>query len=155
MQWHGIYTDQYMVNGLHLYSTFIQSTLQLPHIHPFIHRRWCQPCKVTTNTSGGEVRVRWCLAQGARGSNQQLSGFQTTALTSWATAAQYCWLCYLADRAKHPWFQHGMDWTQSWAFFTPMVSKQSSGTDIHSYPWNTKGLLAFGNDLNTKGEGRM
>jgi len=35
----------------------------LPHIHPLIHRQWCQPCKVTTNTSGAG-RVRWCLAQG-------------------------------------------------------------------------------------------
>ena len=25
------------VNSLHLYSPFIQSALQLPHIHPFIH----------------------------------------------------------------------------------------------------------------------
>jgi len=30
-------------------------------------RQWrCQPCKVTTNTSGA-VRVRWCLAQGHLG----------------------------------------------------------------------------------------
>jgi len=34
-----------------------------PHIHPFIPRRRCQPCKVTTNTSGAG-RVRWRLAQG-------------------------------------------------------------------------------------------
>jgi len=45
---------------LHLYSAFIKIALQLPHIHPFIHRRRCQPCKVTTNTSG----VVKCLAQG-------------------------------------------------------------------------------------------
>jgi len=33
--------------------------LQLPDIHPFIHRRRCQPCKVTTNTSGaGGVLLR-------------------------------------------------------------------------------------------------
>jgi len=46
----------------------------------------CQPCKATTNTSGA-VRVSWCLAQGhlntelgggARRSNQQPSGCQTT-----------------------------------------------------------------------------
>jgi len=50
----------------------------LPYIHPFIHRRWCQPCKVTTSMSAA-VRVK-CLAQGhldtwlgrARGSNQLL-----------------------------------------------------------------------------------
>jgi len=55
-------------------------------IHPFIHQQRCQPCKATTNTSGaGRVR---CLAQGhldtllggARGSNQQPSGWQTTTL---------------------------------------------------------------------------
>jgi len=63
------------------------------HSHPFVHRRRCQPCKVTTNTSG-PVRVGWCLAQGhldtwlggARGSNQQPLCCQTIALSSWATA---------------------------------------------------------------------
>jgi len=67
------------------------------HIHPFIHRRWCQPCNVTTNTSGAG-RVMWCLAQGrhldtylggALGSNQQPSGCQITALISWDTAAGF------------------------------------------------------------------
>jgi len=92
----------WMVNGLHLYRAFIQSALQLPHIHPFIHRRRCQTCKVTTNTSGAG-RVRWRLAQGhldtllggggARGSNQQPSCCQTTALTSWAKASLlHCFL---------------------------------------------------------------
>jgi len=42
-----------MVNGFYLYSAFILSALQLPHIHPF---------KVTTNMSGA-VKVRR-LAQG-------------------------------------------------------------------------------------------
>jgi len=32
----------------------------LPHIHPFLHRRRCRPCKVTTDTSGAG-RVRWRL----------------------------------------------------------------------------------------------
>jgi len=50
-----------MVNGkwiAFIYSSaFIQSAVQLSHIHPFKHRRRCQPCKVTTNTSGaGRVR---------------------------------------------------------------------------------------------------
>jgi len=66
-------------------------SLQLPHIHPFTDRRRCQPCKVTTNTSGAG-RVRWRLAQGhldtwlggggARGPNQEPSCCQTTDLTS-------------------------------------------------------------------------
>jgi len=41
----------FMVNGLHLYSA-----LQLPHIHPFIHRRQCQPCKVTTMQGNNHAR---------------------------------------------------------------------------------------------------
>jgi len=35
----------------------------MPHIHPFTHRRRCQPCEVATNTSGA-VGVRRRLAQG-------------------------------------------------------------------------------------------
>jgi len=54
-----------------------QSTLHLPHIHPFthsfIHRRCCQPCKVPSSSSGaGGVRCHThthtagirCLAHG-------------------------------------------------------------------------------------------
>jgi len=51
-----------MVNGLHLYSTFIDLMATkvhqmaiLPHIHPFIHsfihRRRCQPYKVPASSS--------------------------------------------------------------------------------------------------------
>ena len=41
---------------------FIYDTLKLPHINLIIHRRRCQPCKVTTNTS--EAFMVMCLAQG-------------------------------------------------------------------------------------------
>jgi len=66
--------------------------LQFPDIHPFIHRWRCQPCKVTTNTSGS-VRVRWCLAQGHLA--RQSPGIEPATFllpdnrsyTSWATAA--------------------------------------------------------------------
>ena len=60
-----------MLNGLYLYSASLTSGHSkrftiLPHIHPFMntftHRRRCQPCKASTNSSGaGGVR---CLAQG-------------------------------------------------------------------------------------------
>jgi len=59
-------TPQYMLHRK--WTAFISRFypnrfIVLPHIHPFIHRRRCRPCKVTTNTAGGG-RVRWCLAQG-------------------------------------------------------------------------------------------
>jgi len=48
-------------NGLHCYIALLS---KVPHsCLTFIHRRRCQPCKVTTNTSGA-VRVRRRLAQG-------------------------------------------------------------------------------------------
>jgi len=59
----------YMVNGKRIkWIAFIlrfypERLTILRHTQPFIHQRWCQPCKVTSNTSGA-VRVRWCLAQG-------------------------------------------------------------------------------------------
>ena len=84
----------YKVNGLHLYSAFIQSAVQLmPLIHPFTHtfthqRRlsWYRPARQE------QLGVR-CLAQGhfdtpRVGSNRQPSDCQTTALTSWATSPQ-------------------------------------------------------------------
>jgi len=56
---------KHMVNGkwIAIISRFYPKCFTvLPHIQRFIHGRRCQPCKVTTNTSGA-VRVRWCLAQ--------------------------------------------------------------------------------------------
>jgi len=44
---------------------FIHRLTILLHIHPFIHRPRCQPCKVTTNTSGAVRVIGYrCLAHG-------------------------------------------------------------------------------------------
>jgi len=71
-----------MINGLHLYSAFLRSALQLPHIHPFIHRRWCQPTRQEQLGLGFAQGHLDTELGGARGSNQQPSCCQTTALTS-------------------------------------------------------------------------
>ena len=53
-----------MVNGLHLYSTFIQSALQfLPLIHPFTHTFTHQRQLAAMQARQEQLGVR-CLAQG-------------------------------------------------------------------------------------------
>ena len=81
-----------MVNGLHLYSAFIQSTVQfMPLIHPsthiFTHQRQLAAMQ---GTNQEQFRVRR-LAQGhfdmlRVGSNRQPSDCQMTALTFWAAS---------------------------------------------------------------------
>ena len=81
-----------MVNGLHLYSAFIQSALQfMPLIHPFTHTHIHTPTAIGCHarhrpTHQEQLGVR-CLAQGhfdtpRGGSDRQPSDCQTTALTS-------------------------------------------------------------------------
>ena len=77
-----------MVNGLHLYSAFIQSALQcMPLIHPFTHTFTHQRrLAAMQGTNQEQLGVR-CLAQGyfdmpRVGSNRQPSDCQTTAPTS-------------------------------------------------------------------------
>ena len=81
-----------MVNGLHLYSAFIQSALQfLPLIHPFthtfthIHTPTAIGCHARYQPARQEQLGVRCLAQGhfdtpRVGSNRQPSDCQTTAL---------------------------------------------------------------------------
>ena len=72
-----------MVNGLHSYRAFVASALSkrftiLPNIHPFTHRRRCQPCKATASSSGA-VRGR-CLTQGHLDTKLGGAGDQTSNL---------------------------------------------------------------------------
>ena len=77
-----------MVNGLHLYSTFIQSTLQfMPLIHTHIHTPTAIGCHARYQPAHQEQLGVRCLAQGhfdtpRVGSNQQPPDCQATALTS-------------------------------------------------------------------------
>ena len=51
--------DRLMVNGLHLYSAFIQSAVQcMPLIHPFTHQRWLAAMQGTNQF----VRSNWGLS---------------------------------------------------------------------------------------------
>ena len=85
-----------MVNGLHLYSAFIQSALQWPLIHPFTHQ-WRQlPCKVLACSLGaiwGSVscpRTLRHVDRRSRESNRRPFDHWTTRSTNWATAAPAC-----------------------------------------------------------------
>ena len=75
-----------MINGLHLYSAFIQSAVQLmPLIHPFTHTFMAIGCHARYQPAGQEQLGVRCLAQGhfdmpRVGSNRQPSDCQTTAL---------------------------------------------------------------------------
>ena len=81
-----------MVNGLHLYSAFIQSAVQfMPLIHPFTHKFTHQRrLAAMQGTTNQRVRSNWGLGVLLRdhfdmprvGSNRQPSDCQTTALTS-------------------------------------------------------------------------
>ena len=79
-----------MVNGRHLYSAFIQSTVQfMPLIHPFTHTLMVISCHERYQPAHQEQLGVRCLAQGhfilpREGLNRQPSDCQTTALTSWA-----------------------------------------------------------------------
>ena len=85
------YSEEKKVNGLHLYSAFIQSAVQLmPLIHPFTHaftdQRQLAAMQGNQPAHQEQLGVR-CLAQGhfdtpRVGSNRQPSDCQTTALTS-------------------------------------------------------------------------
>ena len=81
-----------MVNGLHLYSAFIQSAVQFmlsfTHSHT-IHTPTAIGCHARYQPARQEQLGVRCLAQGhfdtpRVGSNRQPSDCQTTALTSWA-----------------------------------------------------------------------
>ena len=104
-----------MVNGLHLYSVFIQSAVQfMPLIHPFTHtfthQRRLAAMQGTKPARQEQLGVR-CLAQGhfdmpRVGSNWQPSDYQTTALTSWATSPRHymcpsCQICPLGGVSLH------------------------------------------------------
>ena len=79
-----------MVNGLHLYSAFIQSAVQfMPLIHTHIHTPTAIGCHARYQPARQEQLGVRCLAQGhfdtpRVGSNRQPSDCQTTGLTSWA-----------------------------------------------------------------------
>ena len=75
-----------MVNGLHLYSAFIQSAVQfMPLIHPFTHTRRLaaharyQPAR--QEQSGVRHLARGHFDAPSVGSNRRPSDCQTTALT--------------------------------------------------------------------------
>ena len=75
-----------MVNALHLYSAFIQSTLQFM---PLIHPPMAIGCHARHQPAHQEQLGVRCLAQGhfdtpRVGLNRQPSNCQMTALTSWA-----------------------------------------------------------------------
>ena len=79
-----------VLNGLYLYSAFIQSTVQfMPLIHPFTHQRQLAAMQGTNQL----IRSDWgrgvLLKDMPRArSNWQPSDCQTTALTSWAISPQ-------------------------------------------------------------------
>jgi len=96
-RWKDVHSDTLAWNHFHLQTPF-QNHFKwiafisgfypkrftvLPHIHPFIRRRRCRPCKVTTNTScsGTPQHLARRQSPGIEPSWQP-SCCQTTALTS-------------------------------------------------------------------------
>ena len=90
-----------MVNGLHLYSAFIQSALQfMPLIHPFTHTFTHQRRLAAMQGTNQLVRSNWGLGVSLRdtstqprvGSNRQPSDCQTTALPPEPHRPHHMWL---------------------------------------------------------------
>ena len=88
-----------MVNGLHLYSAFIQSPVQFTQSHSPIHTHIHTPTAIGCHARYQPARQEQSgvrrLAQGhfdtpRVGSNRQPSDCQTTALTSWAASPLRC-----------------------------------------------------------------